>query len=145
MKEYITPEQALDFYRELDDAYLFDQLDYLNSLWEPIVGNMVITELWRKKKTPIVISKVLSDYDSMIFVCYSPRTKIYTTYSKNESIPLFSIGQLIGILDLPKMEYADEEGVWNVSIDAQKYSACSLCDALWEAVKKLVVNKVLCD
>lgn len=140
MKQYITPKQYFAFSRELDDAELFDQIDYLDSLWEPAVGGMCVIELWRKERHPAVISKVFSD--PRLFLCYDLRRETYTSYSKNESTPLFSVAQMINVLGTPDMKYDNENGVWSVFIDGQKYSKSSLCDALWDAVKDKVKRSV---
>lgn len=147
MKEFISPEQILAFNHELDAAELFAQLDYLDSLWEPAVGNMLIIETWRKKKIPVVIAEVdpnsHKDFgDNTRFYCFNPRTRTYGFHFKNDSLPLFSVGKLIEMLGAPDIKHYKELDVWEVSIPItlQTYASKELCDALWDAVKDRIKN-----
>ena len=63
----------------------------------------------------------------------------------NMAVPLFSIGQLIELLD-PKEEaiftmlkyIATDPQIYRVNINGAEYFGDSMCDCLWEAVKEIL-------
>ena len=111
MKQRITPADL----EVLTDT----QKQRLRELWEPQVGDFIITtgNVWI---TYIIVNA--SNMSSLAFI--NSGIGVFGN-SKDNCLPLLSIGQMIEI-------------VGNGFFDANNIDIYELCDALWQAVKELL-------
>jgi hypothetical protein len=118
MKKYITPDQI----RELNDK----EQQLLKDWWKPEPGDMAL---------------LLGGIADHIAPLYESGEGYWndlceSDFSLEDKVPLLSIGQMIEFLKPHlKMTIEHEVDMWFVD---DYYNGRELCDALWDAVKKLL-------
>ena len=121
MKQRITVNQI----NELSDA----QKQRLRELWDPQVGDSIITT--GNYRIPYIIVDA-SNMSSLAFI--NSGIGVFGN-SKDNCLPLLSIGQMIEIL-------ANNKGFYQRETITSRMSGINddndLCDALWRAVKEIL-------
>ena len=107
-----------------------DQQNKLRDLWLPRIGNSVN---YIYDEGVMFINVYAGDYN-IVLIRGSERIRV----AKNDCLPLLSIGQMIEILDMCKVNWENELFCDDCDEVTYKIYNGELADALWDIVKKIL-------